>query len=70
MEIQVVDMRGEIWTATCKTKEVIKGLGARKGHCQSTVLGIIILGKYTEGSVEEKKVKRIKDLCKIGAIPV
>lgn len=63
-------MRGKIWTATCKTKEVMKGLGARRWHYQSNILGIIILGKYTEGAVEEKKVKRIKDLCKIGAIPV
>lgn len=69
VEIQVVNMRGEIWTATCKTKEVMKGLGARKWHYQSNTLGIIILGKQAEGTAEEKKVKRIKDQCKIGAIP-
>ena len=48
----------------------MKGLGARKWHYQNNILGIITLGKYEEGTAEEKKVKRIKDQCKNGAIPV
>ena len=64
----MVNIRGEIWTLTCETKEVMKGLGAREWHYQNNILGIITLGKY-EGTAEEK-VKRIKDQCKTGAIPV
>jgi len=63
------EYKGKIWTATCETKEVMKGLGVREWHYQNNILGIITLGKY-EGTAEEKKVKRIKDQCKTRAIPV
>ena len=49
-------MRGKFWTVICKTKKVMKGLGARKWHYQRNILGRIILDNYAEGTVEGSKV--------------
>lgn len=48
-------MREKFWTLICKTREVMKSLGARKWHYQSNVLVIIFISKYVECIVERRK---------------
>lgn len=49
-------MRENFWTLICKTREVMKSLGARKWHYQSNVLVVIFISKYVECIVERRKV--------------